>query len=212
MWKENFGIFKPGPLHYVWFKRSNIFGIDPGLPVRKSYHSCSVILWGNCSRQSRGEKSVCFCHWEAEVVILSVWIRNGNNSCGHLLMWRSDHKDVMWTRYGTFCRNVNMTCWCECISGLKKCWLPTSYPGDWTVPAIQTGWDRGKKKKCWCIVSKGNPQKAQPFTSWGWDEAKVLMQHYARKELLFTGRVWKAACNFWDFGWVRPGSGRKKKR
>ena len=70
----------------------------------------------------------------------------------------------------------------------------------------------GAKKKCWCIVSKGNPQKAQPFTSWGWDEAKVLMQHYARKELLFTGSVWKAACNFWDFGWVRPGSGRKKER
>lgn len=33
------------PIHYVWFKFTKSFGIDPGLPVRNGYHSCNVILW-----------------------------------------------------------------------------------------------------------------------------------------------------------------------
>ena len=56
-----------------WFILAKSFGMGPATHFswqqkQHSCSSCSVMLWGNYVRST---KSGCFCHWQAEFVILS---------------------------------------------------------------------------------------------------------------------------------------------
>ena len=70
-----------------WFILNKSFGIRPvdclSWQPQQSYNR---ILWANCNQQSHVHYEclffIFFCHWQADVVILSVWQHHRNDSYG----------------------------------------------------------------------------------------------------------------------------------